>query len=42
MVDKADKVIAFWNGEEHGGTWNTIQYAKKRGKEIEIIDLRSL
>lgn len=42
MVNKADKVIAFWNGEEHGGTWNTIQYCRKIGKEIEIIDLSKM
>lgn len=42
MVDNSDKVFAFWNGEEKGGTWNTIQYAKKQGKELEIIDLRKI
>lgn len=40
MVDKADKIIAYWNGEKKGGTWNTIQYAIKIGKPLEIIDLR--
>lgn len=39
MVDNSDKVLAFWNGEEKGGTWNTIQYARKIGKDIEIINL---
>lgn len=42
MVDNSDKVLAFWNGEEKGGTWNTIQYARSKGKEIEIIDLRKI
>ena len=42
MVDNSEKVYAFWNGEEKGGTWNTIQYARSKGKEIEIIDLRKI
>ena len=25
MVDKADLVLAIWNGTEKGGTWNTIR-----------------
>ena len=40
MVDRADLVIAVWNGERHGGTWNTISYAKKQGKPIEYIYLK--
>ena len=39
MVDKSDLVIAFWNGEESGGTWNTINYAKRKSKQILIIRL---
>lgn len=39
MVNNSELVIAFWNGEEKGGTWNTIQYAKKIGKPIEIVRL---
>lgn len=42
MVDKADKILAFWDGEKVGGTWNTIQYANKIGKEVEIIFLSKL
>lgn len=40
MVDRSDLVIAIWNGERHGGTWNTISYAKKQGKPIEFICLK--
>lgn len=31
MVDKSDLVLAIWNGEFSGGTWNAIKYAKSRG-----------
>ena len=36
MVDKSDLIIAFWNGEESGGTWNTINYAERKGKQLVI------
>ena len=39
MVDKRDRVIAVFNGIPQGGTWSTINYAKKERKAIEIIDL---
>ena len=39
MVDKSDLVIAFWNGEESGGTWNTMNYAKRKGKQLVIYRL---
>ena len=39
MVDKSDLVIAFWNGEESGGTWNTINYAKRKSKQLLINKL---
>ena len=39
IVNKSDLVIAFWNGEESGGTWNTISYAKRKGKQILINKL---
>lgn len=37
MVDCADTVLAVWNGEEKGGTWQTINYAKRKKKKIDII-----
>ena len=37
MVDHSSRVIAFYNGAS-GGTANTIEYAKKQGVDIVIID----
>lgn len=34
MVDAADIVLAVWDGNEWGGTWDTIAYARKKGKTI--------
>lgn len=42
MVDKSGLVIAVFNGIEKGGTWYTINYAKKTNTAIELIDLCSL
>lgn len=39
MVDKSDLVLAVWNGERAGGTWNTIEYAKSAGKPVKYIML---
>ena len=42
MVDKSELLIAVFNEIEQGGTWYTINYAKRENKLIEIIDLYSL
>jgi uncharacterized phage-like protein YoqJ len=34
MVDKADKVMAVWNGEPEGGTFACLTYARDRGKSV--------
>ena len=39
MVDKSDLALAYWNGEESGGTWNTIKYARLQQKPLKIIRL---
>ena len=39
MVDKSELVIAVFNGTKSGGTWYTINYARRSGKQVEIIDL---
>ena len=42
MVDKADHVIAVWNGQQNGGTWNTIKYVKKCNNPLEDMMLTSI
>ena len=39
MVDKSRLVIAVFNGIKKGGTWYTIEYARKTDTAIELIDL---
>lgn len=39
IITKADKIIAFWDGESRG-TKFVIDYAKARGKDIHIILLK--
>jgi uncharacterized phage-like protein YoqJ len=39
MVDRADKVIAIWDGTP-GGTGNCVNYAKSKNKEIIFINPR--
>jgi len=36
IITKADKIIAFWDGNSRG-TKFVIDYAKARGKDIEVI-----
>ena len=42
MVDNCDVLIAIYNGEPKGGTAYTVNYARRLGKEIVIIDPNSL
>lgn len=39
MVSQAQRVIAVYDGRERGGTFYTIQYARKQGREIRIIPI---
>lgn len=39
MVDKSDTVLAVWNGEEDGGTWQTIKYARSKNKRVDVIPI---
>lgn len=34
MVDNSELVLALWNGDEEGGTYNCIQYALDKNKPI--------
>ena len=42
MVDNSDYVLAVWNGEKKGGTWYTIDYARKKNKPVEVLDLNKI
>ena len=39
MVDKSDAVLAIWNGKQEGGTFQTLTYAKKKGKHTFILSI---
>lgn len=41
MVDAADVVLAVWDGNEWGGTWETILYAREQRKEIRYFPWNS-
>lgn len=34
IVDDCDILFAVWDGEKKGGTWQTIEYARKIGRPI--------
>jgi len=36
IVDASDYVIAFWDGKSRG-TKHTLEYAKKQGKQVNVI-----
>ena len=38
MVDNCDLLLAVWDGIEAGGTWLTVNYARKIGKPIVYYD----
>lgn len=42
MVNNSDLVLAVWNEEHRGGTWETIKYAYKREKPIRYIMLKKM
>ena len=39
MVDRSVRLIAVYNGVPKGGTFQTLQYAMKKGLSIHILDL---
>lgn len=42
MVDNCDILVACWDGEEKGGTWNCIKYALDNDKRVLIINPHTL
>lgn len=42
MVDNCDILIACWDGNKKGGTYNCVRYAQKIGKEIILINPKTL
>lgn len=38
MVDNSNFVIAMWDGRKRGGTYYTLNYAKKLNKQIILVD----
>ena len=37
MVDQAEIVYACFDGRQRGGTYATIRYARRKGKEVVIL-----
>lgn len=37
MVENSDFVLAVWGGQTYGGTYGTIQKARKADKPLKII-----
>lgn len=38
MIDNAEVVFAYWDGERKGGTFNAVRYANETGKSIYFFD----
>lgn len=38
IVDDCDILLAVWDGKKNGGTYQTIEYAKKQGKQIVYFE----
>lgn len=37
MVDRADALLALWDGEPAGGTYATVKYAGEQGKRVDNV-----
>lgn len=42
MVDNCDILIACWNEEKHGGTYNCVRYALENNKKVLVINPQTL
>lgn len=38
IVDNSSVIVALWNGNPRSGTSNTINYAKKQGRKVRLIN----
>lgn len=38
MVDNSNFIIGSWDGRKRGGTYYTLNYAKKLNREIILLD----
>ncbi|GHU91162.1 hypothetical protein FACS1894202_12120 [Clostridia bacterium] len=39
MVERSSRLIAVWDGERRGGTWQTVNMAQKAGLEIVTLSI---
>lgn len=39
IIDHSSLIIAVYDGRKTGGTYTTLQYARKQNKEIQIIEI---
>ncbi|GHV08171.1 hypothetical protein FACS1894217_10180 [Clostridia bacterium] len=37
MVERSSRVIAIWDGERSGGTWQTVNMAEREGLEVVVV-----
>ncbi|MBI2060355.1 MAG: hypothetical protein HYT87_11350 [Nitrospirae bacterium] len=37
LVDRSDRVVAFWDGREKGGTHMTMALARKMGRDLRVV-----
>ncbi len=40
MVNNANRIVAVWNGDNHGGTYNCVIYARSQCRPIHILNPR--
>lgn len=40
MVDNSEQTAAIWDGVKVGGTWYTMEYARKSGRPVEQLKWR--
>lgn len=37
MVDNTEELLALWDGEPNGGTWQCVQYAERQNKPVHAL-----